>query len=119
MVFAWSSPETLGAHDAVDRLAEQVGMAVVPSVFLDHMHQHPAHGRASGARRIAPQRVEIAERGDYSTGMRTLCPPGGKRLSHIGRVDVIKGAIGVMLGAVMRWRVLIGERATKPAAFDL
>ena len=35
--------EALCAHDAVDHLAEQVGMAVVTGVFLDHMHQHPAH----------------------------------------------------------------------------
>jgi hypothetical protein len=35
--------EVLWAYDAVDHLTEQVGMAVVTGVFLDHMHQHPAH----------------------------------------------------------------------------
>src|SRR5207253_11156396 len=33
----------LGAYDAVDHLAEQVGMAVVPGVFLDHMHRSEEH----------------------------------------------------------------------------
>src|SRR2546426_854342 len=51
--------------------------------------------------------------------MHTLRPPGGKGLLHIGGVDVVKGAIGVIVGAVVRWRVLIGERATEPVALDL
>src|SRR5262249_14295757 len=43
VVLAWSSPGALCSHDAVGHLAEQVGMAVVTGVFLDHVHQHPAH----------------------------------------------------------------------------
>src|SRR5688572_10979023 len=51
--------------------------------------------------------------------MGTLCPPGGKRLRHIGRVDVLKSTIGVLVGAVVRWRVLFGQGTTEPVAFDL
>jgi hypothetical protein len=42
-VSLWRVGEALGAYDAVDHLAQQVGMAVVTGVFLDQMHQHPAH----------------------------------------------------------------------------
>jgi hypothetical protein len=58
-------------------------MAVVTGVFFNHIHQHPSHRRASGTRRIAPSRVEIAERGDHGPGMRPLRSPGGKGLLHL------------------------------------
>jgi hypothetical protein len=51
--------------------------------------------------------------------MYTLGPPGGKRLSHIGYVDVVKGTVRVLVGAVVRGRVLMGERATEPVALDI
>jgi hypothetical protein len=35
--------KALCSHDAVDHLTQEVGMAVVPSIFLDHMHQYPTH----------------------------------------------------------------------------
>ena len=58
-------------------------MAVVTGVFFNHIRQHPSHRRASGTRRIAPSRVEIAERGDHGPGMHPFRSPGGKGLLHL------------------------------------
>ena len=44
---------------AVDRLAEQVGVPVVPGVFLDHVHEHPPQRRAC---LTPPGRVRRVER---------------------------------------------------------
>ena len=93
-------------------------MAVVTGVFFNHMHQHPTHRRASGTRFIAPERVEIAARGDHGPGMRTLRAPGGKGLLHIGGIDLVKGAIGGLVGAIVRWRLLMSQRTTKPVPGD-
>ena len=82
--------KALCSHDAVDDLTQEVGMAVVTGVFFNHMHQHPTYRRASGTRCIAPQCIEIAERGDHGPGMRTLRAPGGKGLLHLGCINMVR-----------------------------
>src|SRR5487761_1350089 len=47
------------ARLAVDRLADQVGVAVVPGVLLHHVHEHPPRRRAALA---APGSVRGAQR---------------------------------------------------------
>src|SRR4051812_17898076 len=51
--------------------------------------------------------------------MRTLRSPGGKGLLHLGCIAMVKGAIGGMVGAIVRWRLLMSQRATKPVPFDV
>ena len=80
------TPEVgLLAGDSVDRLSDQVGMAVVPRVLLDHVDEDPAQARASavgpgplgqtapGRRRPAPRRRAARERATASCQSAKSC----------------------------------------------
>ena len=46
----WRSARRLLPGEPVDRFPEEVGMAVVPRVLLDHVEQDPAQAGASAVR---------------------------------------------------------------------
>jgi hypothetical protein len=67
---AGSSRRLLLAHSSVDPLAEEVGVAVVPCVLLDHVHQHFAQHVP-----LVADDVKAGRLGHVLLRERDLCPP--------------------------------------------
>src|SRR5699024_2363624 len=71
----------LFAGGAVDRLPDEIGMAVVPGVLLDHVHDDPAQARALTIR-PAPgsESVQVIGAGERIAGARHCLLPQGEVL---------------------------------------
>src|SRR6185437_8366558 len=109
-----------GSHagGAVDSLAEQVGVAVVPGVLLDHVHVDPADAHVGLAAGVVEDLVEVMAGGGL---------PGGLHLGQVHReislgvgvVDVVELAVGVGLTREQEGDVLAVDPAAEPAALHL
>ena len=80
--------------DSVDALAEQVGVAVVPRVLLDHVGEDIAERERLVV--IVPGDVEGLSGVYEVTGTRTLCAPDLERLLRVGVRNVEFGTAAVI-----------------------
>src|SRR5579872_1165876 len=83
----------LAADLAVDDLADEVGVAVVPGVLLDHVEVDPAE-REGVARRPGPDLVQTAAGGRPATRLALPLPDGEVGLP-VGSVE--GGEVGVVV----------------------
>src|SRR5690349_1052308 len=106
----------LGAGHAVQALAEQVGVAVVPGVFLDHVDQDPAE-REPLATPQTPG-LQRRSRGDQGARVVTFRPPGAERLGDVGAVRVAERDFPVQAGREDAPHFLAAEHRPEPVALD-
>ena len=102
------------ARGAVDPLAQQVGVAVVPRVLLDHVAEDVAQrvGLAAEVR----DGVEGGGGVDDGAGSGALRAPDGEGLVRVGVVDVEVGELRGPGGGPGAPAVLPGEDVAEPAA---
>ena len=100
------------AGGAVDGFTEQVGVAVVAGVLLDHVDQHPAQVETHRGHRSRTPVVEI-ESGDDHIGRSDLATPGRHVRIDGRRIDIVEVAIRVDLSLVVdRSGDVVTETAT-------
>ena len=117
----WSTrtPAGLLADAAVDALPQQVGMAVVAGVLLDHVDQElPQRDRLPGA--VTPDEAEIGVTSELlgEGDLVVPCSPGilNNRLIGHGAVEV---TIGLDVGLVASGYVLAREPLPEPLPLDI
>src|SRR5689334_9323764 len=75
------APKSSLTDPAVDALPEEIGVAVVPGVLLDHVDQHLAQGQAA-----VPDVAQVVDRVDVVLGEGDLRPPRLEGVLHQVRV---------------------------------
>src|SRR5215469_13346666 len=80
------------AGPAVDALAEQVGVAVMARVLLDHVGDDPAQrpGLAGALRRLLAENIQARGLRDHLPRPGALAFERIERLSRVGLVDVVE-----------------------------
>ena len=107
LVALGSTDERSVAGGAVDAFAEEVGVAVVAGVLLDHVDEHPAQRHVLARALVVPAVVEGCERPLDGARVLALAPPDGeRRRRHRRVVDVVEVAVGVVVVVVAGRRVL-------------
>jgi hypothetical protein len=77
---------------AVDALAKQVSVPVVPRVLLDEVDKDPAEGEGATPVPVAG-RVQRGRGRDQFPGVRALRLPGRQRLVRVGVGDLAEGSV--------------------------
>src|SRR5699024_897196 len=111
----------LFAGGPVDRLADEIGMAVVPGVLLDHVHDDPAQARALTIR-PAPrsESVQAIGAGERAAGARHCLLPQGEVLRGglLGCQAPFPVGVGRPVGLCPRLgEVLTEEHTGEPVLF--
>ena len=95
-------------------------MAVVAGVLLDHVDQDPPQRHRAARPPLPPlELVERRRRLDDRSRRIALGLPGREVGGHVGLVDVVEVAVGVLVGPVVRRRHLAPEAAPEPGALDI
>jgi hypothetical protein len=83
----------------VDSLAQQIRMAVVPRVLLDHVHVHPAQTHLHVAMRMEERLVELPACDRLARAF-NLPQVDREVLLRIGCIDVVELPVGISLAGV-------------------
>src|SRR5216684_4394423 len=103
---------------AVESFAQEIRVAVVPCVFLDHVEVDPAQVHVDLSARMEEGLVQSPAPGGFP-GKFNLPPEGGEVLLRIGFIDVIELPVGISLAGVEDAHVLSRDAAAKPHALDV
>ena len=103
------------AGHAVDALADQIGVAVVTRVLLDHVQVDPPDVAVGAA---PPERHDVIEAFAGHRGARRgdLAPVGVQVSLGVGGLNVVEAGIVVGLGLVQVRHVLAGSALAEPSA---
>src|SRR5262249_36881523 len=103
---------------AVDALADQVGMAVVPRVLLDHVQVDPPDIAIGAA---PPKRHDIIEAlaGYRLTRRGDLAPVGSQVSPRVGGRDAVEVGTRVSISPVQARHILTGSPLAEPPALGI
>src|SRR5215467_4139868 len=98
---------------AVEPFAQQIRVAIVPVVLLDHVDMHPPHAHIDIAVRMVEGLIQVLAAGRFP-GKVNLPQVDGEVLHGIGGIEVIELPVRVSLAGVQEAGALARDAAAKP-----